>query len=59
MDLKKVFISHSSSDKEHYVRPLVNRLLKTLGEDKLVYDELTFDQVLDQKLGVIDRKSVV
>ena len=43
MDLKKVFISHSSSDKEHYVRPLVNRLLKTLGEDKLVYDELTFE----------------
>lgn len=41
--MKKVFISHSSSDKERYVRPLVNRLLKTLGEDKLVYDELTFE----------------
>ena len=39
----RVFISHSSKDKEHYVKPLVNRLLKEIGKDKIVYDELTFE----------------
>lgn len=41
--MRKVFISHSSKDKEHFVRPLVNHLKKSLGEDRLVYDELTFE----------------
>lgn len=41
--MKRVFISHSSKDKEFYVRPLVNRLLKSIGKDKIVYDELTFE----------------
>ena len=39
----RVFISHSSKDKEHYVQPLVKRLLKEIGKDKIVYDELTFE----------------
>lgn len=41
--MRKVFISHSSKDKEYFVRPLVNHLKKSLGEDRLVYDELTFE----------------
>ncbi|WP_217473443.1 toll/interleukin-1 receptor domain-containing protein [Streptococcus sinensis] len=41
--MKKVFISHSSKDKDFFVRPLVNNLKKSLGEDRLVYDELTFE----------------
>lgn len=41
--MKKVFISHSSLDKDSFVRPLVDKLKKSLGEDRLVYDELTFE----------------
>lgn len=41
--MKRVFISHSSEDKEFYVKPLVNRLIKTIGKDKIIYDNLTFE----------------
>lgn len=41
--MRKVFISHSSQDKDFFVRPLVDKLKKSLGEDRLVYDELTFE----------------
>lgn len=41
--MRKVFISHSSRDKDMFVRPLVEKLKKNLGEDRLVYDELTFE----------------
>lgn len=40
----KIFISHSSRDKEHYVRPLVDKLIKTIGKDKIIFDELTFEK---------------
>lgn len=41
--MKRVFISHSSEDKDFYVKPLVNRLIKTIGKDKIIYDNLTFE----------------
>lgn len=40
----KIFISHSSRDKKHYVRPLVDKLIKTIGKDKIIFDELTFEK---------------
>ncbi|MDO4775137.1 MAG: TIR domain-containing protein [Aerococcaceae bacterium] len=41
--MTKVFISHSSSDKEWFVKPLINHLKKYLTEDRIVYDDLTFE----------------
>ena len=43
--MKKVFISHSSKDKDFFVKPLVDNLKKSksIGEDRIVYDELTFE----------------
>jgi len=35
----KVFLSHSSKDKEYFVRPIAKRL----GKDNIVYDEFTFE----------------
>lgn len=39
----KCFLSHSSSDKEHYVRPLFNEL-KRSGSERIIYDEMTFEE---------------
>lgn len=43
----KAFLSHSSTDKEHYVRNVAN----WLGKENIVYDEFTFEEgerTLDQ-----------
>ncbi|MFY3230183.1 toll/interleukin-1 receptor domain-containing protein [Klebsiella pneumoniae] len=43
----KAFLSHSSKDKEHYVRNVAN----WLGKENIIYDEFTFEEgerTLDQ-----------
>ena len=40
----RVFISHSSSDKDFFVRPLVETLKKNIGQQTLIFDELTFEK---------------
>lgn len=39
----RVFISHSSLDKEKYCNKIVEILERTLGHDSIVYDALTFE----------------
>ena len=39
----KIFISHSSADKERYCNTVVNKLIERLGSDPVVYDALTFE----------------
>lgn len=39
----KCFLSHSSKDKENYVRPLFNEL-KKFGSDRIIYDEISFEE---------------
>lgn len=34
----KIFISHSSADKERYCNTVVNKLIERLGSDPVVYD---------------------
>ncbi len=52
----RAFLSHSSKDKTHYVRKVVEKL----GKDRVIYDELTFEEGLksieeiDRGLGVSD-----
>jgi hypothetical protein len=40
----KVFISHSSKDKDSYVDIVVEKLRKLIGVDRLVYDAITFEK---------------
>lgn len=42
--MAKIFLSHSSSDKEHYVRHIATRLIESVGEHNVVYDEVTFEE---------------
>ena len=39
----RIFISHSSKDKERYCNDVVERLVKKVGKDAIVYDALTFE----------------
>lgn len=42
--MKRIFISHSSSDKINFVDPLVDILKKNkISEQKIIYDKLTFE----------------
>ncbi len=41
--MKKVFLSHSSRDKENYVEIVANKLKKNIGEENIILDELTFE----------------
>lgn len=34
----RIFLSHSSKDKEHYCDKVANALIKQLGKDSIVYD---------------------
>lgn len=52
--MKKVFLSHSSRDKERYLRPLVKKLKAAVGEQRLVYDEATFEEGLENKKLISD-----
>ncbi|MDU6542866.1 TIR domain-containing protein [Clostridium sp.] len=42
--MAKIFLSHSSADKEHYVRHIAKNLIESLGEHNVVYDEVTFEE---------------
>lgn len=42
--MQRVFLSHSSKDKESYVRIVATRLIKDLGNENVILDELTFQQ---------------
>lgn len=42
--MQKVFLSHSSSDKESYVRIVAKRLVKNIGAENVILDEITFQQ---------------
>lgn len=39
----RVFLSHSSKDKERYCDSVANYLIETLGQDAVVYDAVTFE----------------
>lgn len=42
--MSKVFLSHSSYDKEWYVNLVYNRLVKVLGRESVVVDNVTFQE---------------
>lgn len=42
--MPKVFLSHSSNDKERYVRIVADKLIKDFGIHNCIYDELTFEE---------------
>lgn len=44
--MKRVFLSHSSKQKEGYLRPLVKKLQADRGKERFVYDEETFEEGL-------------
>ncbi|MCO6356825.1 TIR domain-containing protein [Pseudoalteromonas shioyasakiensis] len=53
----KAFLSHSSQDKEHYVRNVAN----WLDKDNIIYDEYTFEEgekPLDQIIGGLDKSEI-
>lgn len=41
--MPKVFLSHSSKDKDSYVRLVADKLAKEIGDHNLIYDEYTFE----------------
>ncbi|MCM3634261.1 toll/interleukin-1 receptor domain-containing protein [Paenibacillus camelliae] len=42
--MPRVFLSHSSQDKESYVRYVAEKLIKEFGIHSVVYDEVTFEE---------------
>lgn len=42
--MQKVFLSHSSTDKESYVTIVARKLLKNLGQDSVIIDEFSFQE---------------
>lgn len=42
--MSKVFLSHSSVDKESYINVVANRLVKAIGEECVILDEITFQE---------------
>ena len=42
--MQKVFLSHSSADKESYVRIVAKKLINNIGEENIILDEITFQQ---------------
>lgn len=42
--MKKIFLSHSSKDKKRYVDFVADYLVKEIGEHKVIYDKLTFEE---------------
>ena len=41
--MPNIFLSHSSTDKERYVKIVANQLQKQLDEHAIYYDEYTFE----------------
>ena len=52
--MRRVFLSHSSKDKERYLRPLLDKLSKDAGTERFVYDEVTFEAGLENEELIID-----
>ena len=52
--MPKVFLSHSSKDKENYVRIVAERLMKEIGNHNVIYDEYTFEEGM-KSIEEIDR----
>ncbi|MBC6004138.1 MAG: TIR domain-containing protein [Paeniclostridium sordellii] len=52
--MPKVFLSHSSRDKESYVRIVADKLTKEMGFHNVVYDEYTFEEGM-KSIEEIDR----
>lgn len=44
--MQRVFLSHSSKDKESYVRIVSNRLVKNIGEENVILDEISFQPAM-------------
>ena len=42
--MQKIFLSHSSADKERYVRQVADKLIKHFGEERVIFDEITFQE---------------
>lgn len=42
--MQKVFLSHSSLDKESYVKIVSNKLIKDLGKESIILDEISFQE---------------
>lgn len=58
--MQKVFLSHSSKDKAGYVEIVANRLIKDLGVENVIFDEITFQEgrktieEIEENLGITD-----
>lgn len=52
--MRRVFLSHSSTDKIGYLRPVIKRLNAQMGKDRFVYDEQTFEEGLKNKELITD-----
>lgn len=58
--MAKIFLSHSSADKDSYVRDIATRLIESVGEHNIVYDEVTFEEgmmpleEINRSLGITD-----
>lgn len=50
----RIFLSHSSEDKERYCNAVANYLIEKLGKDSIVYDAVTFEAG-DKSLDEINR----
>lgn len=42
--MAKVFLSHSSADKDKYVRVVAQRLIKVIGQESVILDEISFQE---------------
>lgn len=51
--MKRVFLSHSSSDKQGYLEIVVKNLEKTISRDKFVYDAVTFEEGLETEMEIL------
>lgn len=58
--MQKIFLSHSSTDKERYVRQVSEKLIKLFGEESIIFDEISFQEgrktieEIDEMLDVTD-----
>ena len=56
----RIFISHSSSDKDKYCNAVAQKLIEKVGKDSIVYDTVTFESgeksidEINRTLGITD-----
>lgn len=50
----RIFLSHSSKDKETYCNAVAKKLIEKLGKDSIVYDDVTFEAG-EKSIDEIDR----